>query len=221
MNRGLLIFLGIFAALAFSWVGLVLSSDIQFGSLSPYYDQAEGHLYPDPPSGQAAQGALVYKDLACVECHTQQVRRPGFGADKARGWGNRQSVARDYIYDPRVLLGDRRTGPDLSNAGARHPSAKWQYLHLYDPQLTSPGSTMPPNPFLFRYRKMFRGQPSPLAIMLPPDYARRHGLDRPGYELVPTPRARSLVDYLLSLKQTFEYPEARPYVPPKHKEGSP
>lgn len=221
MNKGLPIFLGIFAALAFSWVGIVLTSDIQYGALTPYYDQTEATLVPYQPAGQANQGRQVYEDLGCIECHTQQVRRPGFGSDAERGWGKWQSVARDYIYEPRVLLGSRRTGPDLSNVGARRTSADWQYLHLYDPQLTSPSSTMPPYPFLFTYRKMVAGQRSPLALTLPGDYARVHGLDKPGYELVPTPRAKALVDYLLSLKHTLELPEAKPYVLPESKEVSP
>lgn len=219
MNRGPLLFLGILAAVAFSWVGLVLTSVIQYGALTPYYDPAEGKLYPDKPPGQAGQGRLVYEDLGCAACHTQQVRRPGFGADEERGWGTRQSVARDYLYEPRVLLGSLRTGPDLRNIGARQTSAEWHYLHLYDPQLTSPTSIMPPFRFLFEYRKVV-GQPSPLALKLPADYARRHGLDRPGYELVPTPRAEALVAYLLALNDPYTFPEARPYVAPAKKGGA-
>ncbi len=214
MNKGPLLFLGIFLTLAFSWVGLVLTSQIQFGGLTPYYDPNEAKPFPDKPSGLAMQGRMVYQDLECMTCHSQQVRRPGFGADTERGWGKWQSVARDYIYEPRVFLGSMRTGPDLRNVGARQASADWQYLHLFDPQLTSPGSNMPPSGFLFTYRKVL-GQVSPLALKLPSDYARQHGLDRPGYELVPTPRAEALVAYMLSLKDPYEFPEARPYQPPK------
>jgi len=212
MNKGPLIFLGIFCALAFSWAGIVLTNQIQYGSLTPYYDQSEGQLYPQKRSGLAERGRLVYQDLGCLYCHSQQVRRPGFGADTERGWGDRQSVARDYIYEPRVFLGTMRTGPDLRNIGARQISADWHYLHLYDPQLTSPGSLMAPFRFLFAYRQVV-GEHSTHALQLPADYVRQHGLDRPGYELVPTPRAEALVAYLLSLKDTYEFPEARPYRP--------
>lgn len=212
MNRGPLIFLGIFFALAFSWVGVVLTNQIQFGSLTPYYDQGTGKTYPQKRSGMAERGRLVYQDLGCLYCHSQQVRRPGFGADTERGWGDRQSVARDYIDDKRVYLGTMRTGPDLRNIGARQPSANWHYLHLFDPRLMSPGSIMAPFAFLFDYRKIV-GQPSPLALKLPADYAEKRGLDKPGYELVPTMRAQALVAYLLSLHDLYEYPEARPYVP--------
>lgn len=218
MNKGPLLFLGIFLALAFSWTGVVLTNQIQYGGLTPYYDPNEAKTFPDKPSGEAEQGRAVYQDLGCLYCHSQQVRRPGFGADEERGWGDRQSVARDYIYERRVFLGTMRTGPDLRNIGARQPSAEWHYLHLYDPQLTSPGSIMAPFPFLFAYRKI-SGQVSPLALKLPADYARQHGLDRPGYELVPTPRAEALVAYLMSLKDTYVFPEARPWVAPKPEGG--
>ena len=154
MNRGPLIFLGIFLALAFSWTGIVLTNQIQYGSLTPYYDQNEGKTFPDRPSGLAEHGRAVYQDLGCLYCHSQQVRRPGFGSDTERGWGDRQSVARDYIYERRVFLGTMRTGPDLRNIGARQPSADWHYLHLYDPQLASPGSIMAPFRFLFAYRQV-------------------------------------------------------------------
>ncbi len=219
MNKGPLLFLGIFFALAFSWVGIVLTNQIQYGSLTPFYDAGEGLLYPQKPAGLAVRGRLVYQDLGCLYCHSQQVRRPGFGGDTERGWGDRQSVARDYLYESRVFLGTMRTGPDLRNIGARQPSAHWHYLHLYDPQLTSPGSIMAPFGFLFAYRPVV-GERSPHALSLPADYARKHGLDRPGFELVPTPRAEALVAYLLSLKDTFLFPEARPYVPPKKSGGS-
>jgi len=45
-----------------------------------------------------------------------------------------------------------RTGPDLRNIGARQPSPDWHYLHLFDPQITSPGSIMAPFGFLYEYR---------------------------------------------------------------------
>jgi cytochrome c oxidase cbb3-type subunit 2 len=193
---------------------VVLTNQIQYGSLTPFYDQAEGKTFPEKRSGQAERGRLVYQDLGCLYCHSQQVRRPGFGADTERGWGDRQSVARDYVNDKRVYLGTMRTGPDLRNIGARQPSADWHFLHLFDPQLTSSGSIMAPFGFLYEYRRVV-GERSPKALKLPSDYAKRRGLDRPGYELVPTPRAEALVAYLLSLKDTYELPEAKPYVPRK------
>lgn len=218
MNRAPLIFLGIFFTLAFSWTGIVVSNQISYGNLTPYYAADEGKLYPEAIPGIAARGKLVYQDLGCIYCHSQQVRRPGFGADDLRGWGDRQSVARDYVREDKVLLGTMRTGPDLRNIGARQADETWHLLHLYDPQITSQGSTMPPFRFLFEQRQIV-GQPRPDAMTLPASYRDgaplpAHTLPRAGYELVPTDRAKSLVAYLISLKDTYAYPETNNvYVP--------
>lgn len=212
MNRAPIIFLGVFFALAFSWTGIVLTNQISYGNLTPYYSTAEGQVYPEDTPGIAARGKLVYEDLGCMYCHTQQVRRPGYGADIERGWGERQSVARDYVKEKKVLLGTMRTGPDLRNIGARQADPTWHFLHLYDPQITSAGSNMPPYRFLFEARKVV-GQPSPDAISLPETY---EGAKIPeGFELVPTDRAKSLVAYLISLKDTYAYPETKNVYTPK------
>src|SRR5690606_15695344 len=116
-----LLFLGIFFTLAFSWTGIVLTNQIQLGALQPMTatkdpetgGPADGEpLNPGIGLGQALQGKQVYIELGCLYCHSQQVRRKGFGSDFERGWGDRQSVARDYIREERVLLGTSRTGPD-------------------------------------------------------------------------------------------------------------
>ena len=205
MNKGPLLFLGIFLALAFSWTGIVLTNHLTLGRIGTYVDADTGTAFPQAVPGLARQGKLVYQELGCIYCHTQQVRRPGFGADDLRGWGERQSVPRDYVQQDRLLLGTMRTGPDLMNVGARPLNADWHFKHLLDPQLTSPGSIMPTYPFLFETRKIV-GQPSPKAIQgLPPQYA-----PAPGYEVVPTHRAEALVAYLMSLKHEFDYPESIP-----------
>jgi cytochrome c oxidase cbb3-type subunit 2 len=153
----------------------------------------------------------VYDDLNCAACHTQQVRRPDFGSDKARGWGDHQSVARDYIYDARVQLGQSRLGPDLANVGARKTpyDAEDLYKLLY-----TGTSTMPAYKFLFEQRSVSDRQGSNRALKLHGDLAAPEG-----YEIVPTRRAQTLVAYLLSLNQSYEYPEARPVEPAKAKEG--
>ena len=92
MKNNVLFFVGLFAALGISWAGIVIGSNAQPGSLAPFYDDKEGAAFPPWMPGAAARGQLVYRDLGCAACHTQQVRRPGFGSDKERGWGDRQSV---------------------------------------------------------------------------------------------------------------------------------
>jgi cytochrome c oxidase cbb3-type subunit 2 len=209
MKNGLLIFTGAFATLALSWAGVLLTAHNQYGALKQYKDPAEETLWPQALTGLAAQGNAVYQDLGCVSCHTQQVRREGFGGDVERKWGARQSVARDYIRETTVLIGSSRTGPDLRNVAERNPEPEYLYKLLYAPEKVAPG--MPAYKFLFQVRPINPAQPSPKAIKVPGTPA--------GFEVVPTHRAEALVAYLSSLKDTYEYPEAKPFVAPAKKEG--
>jgi cytochrome c oxidase cbb3-type subunit 2 len=209
VKSNLIFFLGLVAALGISWGGIVLGSNAQLGGLPPFYDDSQSTAFPQWMSGAAAQGQLVYKGLGCADCHTQQVRRPGFGSDKDRGWGDRQSVARDYIYQPAPQLGLSRTGPDLANLADRKPSAPdaSDLLNL----LYSGANGMPPYRFLFEKRAVgVNGQASEKALKLV-------GALEPkaGFEVVPTPDAESLVAYLLSLSNPYVYPEAVPFTPAK------
>lgn len=216
-----LLFCGIFFALAFSFVGLVLTSHIQLGSLTqttqtlvPSDDDptvmvvVEGDpLYPSKSVGLAQQGKQEYISLGCMYCHSQQIRRADFGADIDRGWGPRQTVARDYIMQERVLLGTMRTGPDLAHLGGRYAGdagRDWNHLHLYNPQIVSKGSTMPPFAFLYETREIDM-EISSNALVFPPES--KYG-PKQGYEVVPTRRAEALVEYLLSLKINYSLPEA-------------
>jgi cytochrome c oxidase cbb3-type subunit 2 len=110
---------GIFLAVALPFGALVISSQVQLGSLGRAPAEEGGPLFPSREPGLAIQGRAVYVSLGCVSCHTQQVRPAGQGSDIARGYGVRASVARDYVQQKPVLLGERRIGPDLANYGAR------------------------------------------------------------------------------------------------------
>ena len=207
-----LLFCGIFFALASSFIGLILSSNIQLGSLTQTTEtldedgnNIEGDtLYPLKAVGLAQQGKQVYIEMGCIYCHTQQVRRAGFGSDIERGYGLRASVARDYILQDRVLLGSMRTGPDLMAVGDRQLDKGQYRMHLYDPQEVAPGSTMPPYAFLYEV-KPIEGLPSTNALKFAPDSTSAPEL---GFEVVPTRRAEALVEYLLSLKLNYSLPEA-------------
>jgi cytochrome c oxidase cbb3-type subunit II len=213
VKSNFLFFLGLFGALLVSWLGIVIGSNTQLGSLAPYYDDNDGTTHPEWLAGVAAEGQLVYRDLGCIACHTQQVRRPSFGSDQARGWGDRQSVARDYIYQPFPQLGLSRTGPDLTNVGDRKPAFDPDdFLNL----LYTGSGGMPSYRFLFERRQIgAEAQPSDRALKLT-------GKLKPpaGWEIVPTRRADALVGYLVNLKTTYTYPEAAPFVAGKG-EGAP
>lgn len=189
MRHGGTLLLGAWATVSFSMTGYVLLPAL--GLQPEPVATADGATYPPEPTDEVRAGREVYRDLGCMYCHTQQVRAQGYGADVARGWGRRGSLPIDYANQQPPLLGTMRTGPDLANVGSRQPSDTWHLLHLYDPQITSPGSNMPPFPFLFVEVEGERADALPLP----------EGRGRPGVSVVPTERARQLVAYLRALHQ--------------------
>ncbi len=140
-------------------------------------------------------GRQVYIANGCVYCHSQQPRDIKQAPDALRGWG-RASVAADYAYDTPHLLGTMRTGPDLLNIGARQPSKDWHLGHLYQPRAYTPGSIMPPYPYLFEVRQG-QAKPGETVITLPPAFA------KPGEVVVAKPEALALVSYLIGLDRTY------------------
>jgi cytochrome c oxidase cbb3-type subunit 2 len=90
----------------------------------------------------AARGRRVYVAEGCIGCHSQRVRP---GARDELAWGPSHGDRADGV--PR-LIGVRRQGPDLANAGNRR-SAVWHRLHLEDPRRLAPRSTMPSYAHLF------------------------------------------------------------------------
>jgi cytochrome c oxidase cbb3-type subunit 2 len=136
-----------------------------------------------------AEGRDVYVANGCSYCHTQQVRP--LAQDKVFG---RPSAPGDFAYQTPELLGSERTGPDLSNVGARQPSAVWQYIHLYNPRAVVPDSIMPSFDWMFDVVDKAPAGVSP--VPLPKAYAPAHGI------VVPKHEAQALLAYLLSLKQS-------------------
>lgn len=193
MNNGPLIFLGLLFTMLWSYYGFIVTNVRDVGR-QEQFETMTGEKYPTGRSGTANFGQEVYRANGCASCHTMQVRPRGYGADIERGWGTRNTVLRDFIWDNHVFLGEARIGPDLATVGARpYSTPEWHLAHLYDPRLVVKGSLMPQYPYLFEERKI-RGQKSPNALMLPPDRVKE------GYEVVPTREALALVEYLMSLR---------------------
>jgi len=84
-----LILAGIFFTLAASFGGLLISGEVQLGTLGRAPAEEGGPLFPPRETGLAIQGRQVYIELGCVACHTQQVRPAGQGNDIAKGYGPR------------------------------------------------------------------------------------------------------------------------------------
>ncbi len=143
------------------------------------------------------RGLGVYIAEGCVACHTQQVRP----LEMDEVWG-RAAVPGDYAhveplgplspYAP-ALLGSSRTGPDLTNVGARQASETWQYMHLYNPRMVVPDSVMPAYPWLFEVVE--QAGADDVVVPVTGAFAPAAG------QVVPTPDGEALVAYLLSLKQ--------------------
>lgn len=90
-------------------------------------------------------GRDLYIREGCVGCHSQMVRP--FRSETER-YGE-YSKSGEYIYDRPFLWGSKRTGPDLHREGGKYPDS-WHYNHMVDPQSMSPGSIMPPYPWMLR-----------------------------------------------------------------------
>ena len=96
-----------------------------------------------PYTALELQGRDLYIREGCVNCHTQTVRP--FRSETVR-YGD-YSKAGEFVYDHPFLWGSKRTGPDLHRIGKKYPH-KWHFDHMLDPTITSPGSIMPPYPWL-------------------------------------------------------------------------
>jgi cytochrome c oxidase cbb3-type subunit 2 len=142
-----------------------------------------------PLTASEQHGRDIYVSEGCSYCHTQNVRP--LLQDKIFG---RPSVAGDYAYDTPQLLGTERTGPDLSNIGARQPSEVWQYIHLWNPRALVHASIMPRYSWLFAVQS--QANPGDVTVPVPAGFGPDKGV------VVATKDAQDLVAYLKSLKQT-------------------
>jgi cytochrome c oxidase cbb3-type subunit 2 len=228
MSRSTSLFAGLLGSFAVSCVVLVLVPQAQLGGLQPNFTEEDGKFSDLYPIQNAAveKGRAVYAAEGCIQCHSQQVRDSHNGADIERGWGVRRTVARDYLYEQPPFLGSVRNGPDLANVGApswrnefkgdteapAKRNAAWHYLHLYSPSLAlaqigkaggnPTEGNQPPYRYLFEERKI-SGQPAADALKLSGEAAPKEG-----YEIVPTPKAKALVAYLLTLDRSHDLKEA-------------
>ncbi len=98
-----------------------------------------------PYSALELEGRDIYIREGCVGCHSQMIRP--FRSETER-YGE-FSKSGEFIYDRPFLWGSKRTGPDLHRVGGKYPDS-WHFNHMLDPTTMSPGSIMPPYPWLIR-----------------------------------------------------------------------
>ncbi len=106
-------------------------------------------------------------------------------------WG-RPSVPGDFAYATPELLGTERTGPDLTNVGARQADL-WNEIHLYQPRSLVAQSIMPSYRWLFITKA--KAETGDVVVPVPAPFA------PPGETVVATPDVLALVAYLHQLKQ--------------------
>lgn len=151
-----------------------------------------------PLTADEQAGKLVYINEGCVTCHSQQVRN----VDMDKMWGKRPNMAADYAGSKRIsfwinnanLMGTQRTGPDLTNIGARQPSKDWHLLHLYNPRAVEKNSIMAAYPWMFAVKE--KADSGDVVVNVPAEY-----LDGKKGVVIAKKEALNLVAYLQSLKQ--------------------
>jgi cytochrome c oxidase cbb3-type subunit I/II len=97
----------------------------------------------EPYTPLELQGRDIYIKDGCYLCHSQMIRP--FRSETER-YGE-YSKAGEFIYDRPFQWGSKRTGPDLHRVGGKYPHS-WHYNHMIEPTSMSPGSIMPPYPWL-------------------------------------------------------------------------
>ncbi|QTN30812.1 cbb3-type cytochrome c oxidase subunit II [Akkermansiaceae bacterium] len=204
-----------------AWLAIIIVPFAKMRGIEPLaVEEADGTnaVFIPKRAGRITDGAEVYAANGCYQCHSQLIRptyagndmfRPdwaGLQFDEVRGDTRRETNAYDYAGEDFAQIGVARIGPDFSNLGRRIEAnyakgvepEQWLYSHLYNPRWKPDrrNSACPSFRFLFDIREI-KGNPSDEALPFPVE---------DGMEIVPTPDARALVSYLLSLKKDQPVP---------------
>ncbi|MDD3459086.1 MAG: cbb3-type cytochrome c oxidase subunit II [Weeksellaceae bacterium] len=199
------------------WGYLILSS---FVSIIPAIQMQNIKPLPGQKdlTTEERDGLKTFVAEDCMACHTQQVRN----IEMDKMWGNRPSIPSDYYYSKKRIdvwrqspsfLGSERTGPDLTNIGARQPSDDWHLIHLYNPRLVVKESVMPSYKWLFMEKDSTQITADDVVLNVPPEQ-----LKNKNSKVVATQKAINLVAFLKYLKQP-ELPGEAPveFIPAKAK----
>jgi cytochrome c oxidase cbb3-type subunit 2 len=221
--------LSLSASFGVAWLAIVIVPYFKMRAIEPAAieeGEGTGAVFIPKRAGRIADGAEVYAENGCYQCHTQLVRptyagndmfRPDWGgiaADEDRGDTRRETNAFDFGGEKFAQIGVTRIGPDLSNLGRRVEAIyakgldpeQWIYRHLYNPRWEPihRDSSCPSVSFLFDVREL-KGNPSDEALPFPVGE---------GMEITPKPEARALASYLLSLKKDQSVPAFLNFAPP-------
>ncbi|MCB9297264.1 MAG: cytochrome-c oxidase, cbb3-type subunit I [Lewinellaceae bacterium] len=128
-----------------STIAILIGGIVEIFPMAMIDDQVPRIESVTPYTPLELEGRDIYIREGCLGCHSQMVRP--FRSETER-YGE-YSKSGEFIYDRPFLWGSKRTGPDLHRVGGKYPDS-WHYNHMMDPETTSPGSIMPPYPWLLR-----------------------------------------------------------------------
>lgn len=93
-------------------------------------------------------GRDIYVREGCYTCHSQMIRPFRSEVMRYDPEDLEYSKAGEFVYDHPFQWGSKRTGPDLHRIGGKYLDS-WHFYHMLEPESMSPGSIMPPYPWLF------------------------------------------------------------------------
>ncbi len=93
-------------------------------------------------------GRDIYVREGCYACHSQMIRPFRDEVIRYDPEDLEYSKAGEFVYDHPFQWGSKRTGPDLHRVGGKYLDS-WHFYHMLEPESMSPGSIMPPYPWLF------------------------------------------------------------------------
>jgi len=122
-------------------------------------DNIEGRVQV-PYTPLELAGRDIFVSEGCYNCHSQMIRT--MKPDVLR-YGDYSRLG-ESIYDHPFQWGSKRTGPDLAREGGKRPNV-WHYDHMRRPTDISPGSNMPPYPWLLEKKVDFSRIPGKIRAM--------------------------------------------------------
>ena len=135
--------------LFFSTIAILIGGLVEFFPMVLVDENVPKIASVQPYTPLELQGRDLYIREGCVGCHSQMVRPFRWEVERYDTQGDAgYSKSGEFIYDRPFLWGSKRTGPDLHRVGGKYDDS-WHYLHMKDPTSTSPGSIMPPYPWMY------------------------------------------------------------------------
>jgi cytochrome c oxidase cbb3-type subunit 2 len=223
---------GIVLTFGLAWVTMIAIPVANMGKRPPVKmsDAKDAPYYQHFVSGRLLNGAEIYHNNGCANCHTQIVRPTHAGNDVLRKHPTppndsapfRETAVNDFDGEAFANIGRQRIGPDLSNFGIRAETyatktkmspEQWVIEHLNNPRngnlhLDAAGkptdmswSNCPAQHQMFE-RVNPQAQPGGFTVT-------RN--DSEVYQ--PAEDARTLTSYLLSLKRNETLPPALSHHP--------